>query len=185
MTEYRDAAVTLWGDAGALAHDLYAKHRANHFADLPESLPIVIGITAYGRCLGLTRTGWQHGPRISLESRRFAQGENVISDVLLHEMAHASLALAGLESGHDSNAWYAMVRKLSPAVLGCELEVRRGGGRKSVRVANPRAGEDGQPATVVRKQATEAPAHGDVARWPQSFRPADYDWGTPVDCPSY
>lgn len=27
--------------------------------------------------------------------------------------------------------------------------------------------------------------HGKVARWPQAFRPAGYDWGRPMSCPSY
>jgi hypothetical protein len=63
---------TLWGEAGAYAHDVYAAHRPL-FPELPEQLPIVIGITAYGHCLGLTR-GSKSGPRITLAFNLFATG---------------------------------------------------------------------------------------------------------------
>ncbi|MPZ64542.1 MAG: hypothetical protein GEU83_03155 [Pseudonocardiaceae bacterium] len=186
MMSYRDAAAALWGEAGMYAHDGYACFRAEHFAELPEQLPIVIGITAYGRCLGLTRAGWEHGPRITLASNLFRAGRGHVDDTLLHEMLHAWLHETGQDTGHDSEAWYAAVRRLSPAVLGHELDARRGAGRRSVRVPNPNAGQEGQPATVVRKVAvTEMVQHSDVARWPSPFRPTDHDFGAPINCPTY
>ncbi len=182
---YRDAAVTLWGEAGAYAHDVYARFRAQHFPELPDQVPIVIGITAYGHCIGLTRSGWQHGPRITIASNQFKTGRHAVDDVLVHEMLHAWLAATEQDTDHDTESWYAAVRRLSPAVLGCELDVRRGSGRRSVRVPNPDAGEGG-PATVVRKVAVPgAVVHGDVARWPGPFRPDDHDPGPPIECPSY
>jgi hypothetical protein len=108
----------------------------------------------------------------------------VVEDTVIHEMGHAWLYLTGQETAHDSDAWYAMVRRLSPAVLGHELDARRGAARKSVRVPNPRFGEDGQPKTVVRKvPVNDAIAHADVARWP--VRPEAFDPGQPIDCPTY
>lgn len=162
--DYREAAAALWGEAGEFAHDVYARNR-QLFPGLPEQLPIVIGIAAYGHALGLTRAGWAHGPRISLASGEFSRGRNRVEDVMIHEMLHVWLHLRGRAIHHDSDAWYAAVRELSPTVLGRDLDVRRGAARRSVRVPNPRADEDGQPATLVRKVRVEhAVPHGDVAR---------------------
>ncbi len=184
-TPYRDAAVTLWGEAGAYTHDTYRRLRDSHFPGLPDELPIVIGITAYGSCIGLTRPGWQQGPRITIASNQFKAGRHAVDDVLVHEMLHVWLAATEQDPDHDTESWYAAVRRLSPAVLGRDLDVRRGSGRRSVRVPNPDAGEGG-PATVVRKVAVPgAVPHGDVARWPGPFRPDDYDYGKPIPCPSY
>jgi SprT-like family len=187
MMSYRDAAVVLWGDAGAYAHEAYARIRAEHYVDLPEQLPIVIGLTAYGRCIGLTRPAWEHGPRISVSSSLFARGRLLVDDTLIHEMLHAALMLAGLNTSHAGDDWYAAVRQLSPAVLGQTLDVRRGADRRSVRVPNPAyTPGNGKPATIVRKRSVEdAVSHADVARWPGSFRPKDHDWGAPMQCPTY
>ena len=67
-----------------------------------------------------------------------------------------------------------------------EVDARRGAARKSVRVPNPAYDHGSGPRTLVRKQSVEgAVLHGRVARWPQEFRPDDYDWGLPIDCPAY
>lgn len=198
-TAYRDAAVLFWGEAGAYAYDAYDRIRAGLYPELPARLPIVIGLTAYGACLGLTRGGWEHGPRITLPpevfqgttaegaSRRVTGGMRQVDDTLTHEMLHAWLITTGRNAAHDSAGWYEAIRRLSPAVLSCELDARRGAGRKSVRVANPAHVPGGsEPKTLVRKRGTgHAVTHGDVARWPQAFRPGDYDWGTPIPCPTY
>ena len=87
----------------------------------------------------------------------------------------------------QAGAWYEAIQRLSSAVLGCELDARRGAGRKSVRVPNPAyaPGVDA-PKTLVRKQhVDDVVQHADVARWPQAFRPEGYDWGTPIPCPAY
>ena len=113
-------------------------------------------------------------------------GTRQVDDALTHEMLHVWLLITGHQVSHDSADWYDAVRRLSPAVLGHELNARRGGGRKSVRIVNPayRLGA-GIPKTLVRKQTVVAAvSHADVARWPQSFRPATYDWGQPIACPS-
>ena len=184
---YRDAAVALWGDAGAYAHDAYARLREEHYPQLPAQLPIVIGITAYAHVAGLCGGAWGHGPRITLESRRFAQGRRWIDDLLTHEMLHAWLFVTGQQHQHKGEPWYQAVRRLSPAVLGHPLDACRGADRKSVRVPNPDWREGGgEPKTLVRKVAVpDVVHHGDVARWPHSFRPPGYDWGAPISCPTY
>jgi hypothetical protein len=203
---YRAAAVALWGDAGAYAHDAYTRLRVVHFPHLPEQMPITIGLTAYGRCLGLTRGNWTHGPRISLaaelfngsrgrpggssgrlEPGRISGGSGWVDDVLVHEMLHANLHLTGQDSAHNGDDWYAAVQELSPAILGHELDVKRGADRKSVRVLNPdyRPGA-GYPKTLVRKvPAGLGWVHDMVARWPSSFRPSDYNFGERIHCPTY
>ncbi len=195
---YRAAAVTFWGDAGAYAYDAYARIRAELYPDLPEHLPIVIGITVYGRCLGVTRGGWDHGPRITLPPevfrgttaanarRRIRGGTRRVDDVLTHEMLHVWLLITGRQVNHDSTGWYDAVRRLSPAVLGHELDARHGADRKSVRIPNPEyRPHAGIPKTLVRKQRVNAAVtHAEVAAWPWSFRPATYDWGQPIACPS-
>jgi len=185
---YREHLAYLWGDAGTYAHDAYGRIRREHFPELPEQLPIVIGITAYGACLGMTRGGWPDGARITLESRRFAEGRRVIDDVLIHEMLHARLILDDRKTDHVSADWYDAVRRLSPAVLGRELGIKPGGARKSVRVPNPAYTEDGdEPKTLVRKvRVDHAVPHELVARWPGAFRPDGYYAGEePIPCPTY
>jgi hypothetical protein len=185
---YRAAAEALWGEAGAYAHDAYDRIRPVLYPDLPGQVPIVIGITAYGHCDGLTRGGWSHGPRISLASSGFGRGASWIDDVLTHEMLHVLLVLAGLQPGHGTDGWYEHVRRLSPAALGREVDARRGAARRSVRVPNPGwAPGSGLPKTVVRKQRVGAAVqHTDVARWPHAFRPDGYyRQDAPIDCPSY
>ena len=131
---------------------------------------------------------WALGLRATdhADSNLFPRGQRFVDDVMVHEMLHVWLVLTGQDSKHDSDDWYAAIRRLSPHVLGHTLDVTRGSGRRSVRVPNPRAGKRGEPKTFVRKVATELSGiHGDVARWPTPFRPSDYDWGPPIACPSY
>ena len=99
---------------------------------------------------------------------------------MVHEMLHGWLGVTSQQVAHKSEAWYAGVRRLSLAVLGHELDVRYGAHRKSVRVKL----DDG--TSVVRKIPNpDAVSHASVARWPHPFRPEDYDYGEPIDCPSY
>jgi hypothetical protein len=66
------------------------------------------------------------------------------------------------------------------------MDMLYGASRKSVRVPNPRADEPGQPSTVVRKvNVSSEVKHAEVARWPWSFRPPEYNWGRRINCPSY
>ena len=168
-TTYRDAATALWGEAGAYAHDAYNRWLPR-FPELPDELPIVIGITAYGSASGYPR--WlaaraAHHDRVEPLQGRPARRRR-------HDGprdAHAWLYVTGQsapahKSDHDTEAWYAAIRRLSPAVLGHELDVRRGAARKSVRVKL----DDG--SSVVRKVAKPdytGPTHEMVARWPHRF----------------
>nr|ABG29057.1 hypothetical protein [Rhodococcus aetherivorans I24] len=150
-------------------------------------MPIVIGITAYGGCVGLTRAGHPalDGPRITIASNLFAVGRRRVDDTMAHEMLHAWLITTGKPTEHDTDAWYRAVRELSPAVLGHALAVERGTDRKSVRVPNPNYAPGGdEPRTVVRKVRV-ASQHAKVATWPSAFRPEGFDYGKPISCPTY
>lgn len=104
----------------------------------------------------------------------------MVDDVLLHEMLHVWLLGAGQEHKHASDAWYGAVRRLSPAVLGHELDVSRPR-RRSVRVPNPGYGPDDRRRTLVRKRpADDDGLHASVARWPVAFRPPGYDFGARI-----
>ena len=185
-TELSRAAEVLWGPAGSYLYAAYRCLRATYFPDIPAELPLVIGLTAYGHCIGLTRHPWPQTARISLAPGVFATGEGMVDDVLLHEMLHVHLAEAGLDPKHAGEPWYTAVRRLSPAVLGQPLDVERSK-RRSMRIANPAYGLPGEPKTLVRKQAPEGDAglHRRVATWPHSFRPSCYHWGDPIALPTY
>ena len=94
-------------------HDDYQRHR-QHFDNLPESMPMVIGITAYGKCSGLTRHSSEtfNSPRISIASNLFSAGRRAVDDVVLHEMIHSSLMLAGKAPWHNLRS---LVRRGSAA----------------------------------------------------------------------
>lgn len=185
---YRDAAESLWGEAGTYAHETYVRLRRELFPELPRQLPIVIGLTAYGVCVGLTRPEWEHGgPRITIFSPAFGDGRAYVDDILVHEMLHCWLYLTGRPTIHDSDDWYEAVRRLSPRVLGRDLDVHRGPRRRSVRLPNPDwyPGSD-LPKSIVRKRRIDAEVtHAEVARWPHPFRPEGYDLGEPIYCPTY
>jgi hypothetical protein len=178
-----EAAATLWGQAGIYLYAAYYRLRDQHFPELPAELPMVIGLTAYGHCIGLTRS-WPTGARISLAPGVFARGEGMVDDVLVHEMLHVALIAAGQDPKHAGEPWYREVRRLSPSVLGRELDIDRPK-RRSVRVPNPAYGPDDRRRTLVRKVSHGSGGHAEVARWPMPFRPAGYDFGPPIAVASY
>lgn len=158
------------------------------FPELPVEMAIVIGITAYGHCAGLTRwAAATAAPRISLASNQFRSGTHVVEDLLVHECSHAWLYVTRQAPQHDARPWYALVDRLSPAVLGHEIGAVHEPRRKSVRIPNPAYLAGGTaPKTIVRKVPVEvAVAHADVAAWPSAFRPASWDSGRPISCPTY
>ncbi len=179
-----EAAADLWGPAGGHLYAAYGRLREQLFPELPAELPMVIGLTAYGHCIGLTRS-WGAGTRISVAPKVFAGGERMVDDVLVHEMLHVFLIGAGKDPKHAGDPWYTEIRRLSPAVLGRELDVDRPR-RRSVRIPNASYGPDDGRRTLVRK-VSEGPegVHAAVARWPTPFRPAGYDFGAPIAVASY
>lgn len=125
--DYRQAAALLWGDAGDFAATEFVRLNREHFAGSIPPMPIVIGLTAFGRCIGLTRGGgWLDSPRITLApelfngNRRTSGGPRMISDTLVHEMVHAALILRGEDPEHNGDPWCRLIAELSPAVLGRE-----------------------------------------------------------------
>jgi hypothetical protein len=177
--DYARAAALLWGPAGEFAADEFARINREHFGGSVPPLPIVIGIAAYGHCVGLTRGAWTAGPRISLAaeifngSAREPGGTLQVSDVLVHEMVHAALIVRGEERRHNFAPWCRMIAGLSPAVLGREVDARPVG---LVRIPNPdRETDPAAPKTKPARRAAEgALTQKQLARWPVSLRPAGY-----------
>jgi hypothetical protein len=193
LEDYRQAAVLLWGDAGALAADEFARLNREHFAGSIPPVPLVIGLAPYGKCIGVTvdLEDWLAAPRIGLApeifngNHRTPGGPRMVGDVLVHEMIHAALMLRGEESGHNGEPWCRMITDLSPAVLGRAVDARPVLPR---RVLNPaRETDPDAPKTIVVRLAEPGQLpRQDLARWPHSCRPAGYYTGDkPVWVPTY
>jgi hypothetical protein len=124
------AAGLLWGEAGRHAAAEFARINWELFAGSIPPMPVIIGLTAYGKCLAATlpAAGWLAAPRITLApelfngNHRTAGGAPMVADVLTHEMIHAVLMFRGEDPGHNGEPWCRMIAGLSPAVLGREVD---------------------------------------------------------------
>ena len=181
--EYARAARLLWGDAGTYAAAEFRHLNDRYFRGELPPLPIVINLTAYGHCIGLTRpTAWLAHPRITVSteafngSRRMPGGRRMVTDVLVHEMVHAWLILRGENPKHNDDPWCKTIGELSLAVLGHEINARPVRPR---RVPNPdREADPKAPKTiVVRRPEPGAMSQGDLARWPTPQRPDGFYQG--------
>lgn len=196
---YASAAALLWGEAGRYAAAEFARVNRDLFAGSIIHMPIIIAMSAYGGCIGLTRApSWLASPRISLAPEifngsvdkdgrpgRMRGGPRRVSDVLLHEMIHAALILRGEDPAHNEEPWCRLITELSPEVLGRDIMARP---VRTHRVPNPARETDPEaPKTIVRR----IPDPGcldqmSLARWPQSLRPAGwYDPDRPIYVPAY
>lgn len=196
MATYRDyesAAALLWGPAGEFAAGEFARLNREHFAGSIPPMPVIIGLTAYGRCIGMTLSGprWLEAPRITLApelfngSQRTQPGARMVTDVLVHEMIHAALMLRGEDPGHNEAPWCRMIAELSPAVLGQDVNAAP---VKPRRVPNPaRESDPAAPKTIVVRQATPGSlSQAQLATWPHSVRPAGYyAAGERIPVPTY
>jgi hypothetical protein len=190
--DYRQAAALLWGEAGDFAAAEFARLNREHFAGSIPPMPIVIGLTAFGRCIGLTRGGgWLDSPRITLApelfngNHRTAGGPRMISDTLVHEMTHAALILRGEDPEHNAEPWCRLITELSPGVLGREITARP---VRLRRIPHPdRASDPDAPKTkVARRPEPGAMSQDELARWPHCCRPGDYYLeGKPIPVPTY
>ena len=153
-TDLREAATIFWGDAGTYVYDCYQQLRPL-FPNLPDTLPIVIGLSAYGKCSGITRANDPHlnSPRISIATQYLPQGTGYVKDVMLHKMIHTTLHLSGRNTNHNGADWYAECQRLAQTVLGHPITlVPYSRQRKPVRVPNPKWTEGSDlPKTIVRK----------------------------------
>jgi hypothetical protein len=187
--DYADAATLLWGPAGRYAADEFTRLNREHFAGSIPPLPIVIGITAYGGCIGLTR--YHATPRITLASELFngshrqPGGPLAVSDTLIHEMLHAYLLLRGENTEHNAPPWCRMITELTPALTGREINAEP---VRTMRVPNP--GRDTDPEApktmVVRRPEPGCLTQKQLGRWPHSIRAeSDYDGQEPIPVDTY
>jgi len=154
-------------------------------------MPVIIGLTAFGRCIGLTRGGWLEAPRITLApelfngNHRTPGGRRMVADTLVHEMVHAALMFRGEDPSHNAAPWCRMITELSHDVLGREVIAAPVLPR---RVPNPARETDlAAPKTIVVRQAEPgALTQAGLATWPQSQRSRDYYTGdAPIPVPTY
>jgi len=188
IEDYRNAAALLWGDAGRYAVDAFERINVDVFDGMLPPIPIVIGLSAYGHCIGLTRSkvDWIEHPRISLVPKLFNRdGLRTVDDVLVHEMLHASLMLRGRDARHNLAPWCEEITRLSPIVLGHEINAHPVRPR---RIENPeRQHDENAPKTIVKRAPLPgAMTQGQLARWPHSVRPTGYyDDDTCIGVPTY
>lgn len=190
--DYRQAAALLWGAAGDFAAAEFGRLNREHFAGSIPPVPVIIGLTAYGKCIGATLdSAWLDSPRITLTpeifngNRRTVGGPRMVSDVLVHEMAHAALILRDEDCRHNGDPWCRLITELSPTVLGLEITARPVRPR---RVPNPDRDEDQDaPKTVViRKPESGMMSQAQLATWPQCRRPVGYYLeDKPIPVPTY
>ena len=175
--DYRRAAEVLWGDAGAFLVDEQQRMNADYFDGELPPLPVVIGITAYGKCIGVTRPEMYTGvPRITIASNLFKRGAQPVADTLVHEMVHAKLQLAGVTSvgsQHIRPEWCAEITRITPLLLGCEIKATP---PKSVRT------KDG---AVIKRTPDGHLTRDELARWPHSLREDGYHGGRALRVASY
>lgn len=179
VRDYRYAAGLLWGIAGTFLVDEYQALNARYFADELPPRPIVIGLVAYGGCLGLTRhDGPWIGPRITIAPELFRRGTRHVADVLLHEMIHTKLILAGEYAKHNGQPWCRELMRLSPLVLGVECQAEP---------IHPRRIRDAPTGKSSTRRQVRAGflSRAALAGWPASCRPGGGDPGPVLSTASY
>jgi hypothetical protein len=190
--DYRQATALLWGPAGEYAADEFARLNRYHFAGSIPPMPVIIGLVPFGVCIGATRGhGGPGALRITLApelfngNHRTPGGPRMVSDVLLHEMAHAFLILRGEDPSHNGGPWCQMITDISPGVLGHEITARPVLPR---RIPNPAHETDPKaPKTIVARRAEPgALTQAELATWPHCRRPEGYyRGGEPIPVPTY
>lgn len=108
LEDYRRAAGLLYGDVGEWTYDAFDTLNDRLFNGALPPMPITWGLSAYGRCWGLTRGTTT--PRILLVPSSAAAGHVGGSvGTLAHEMVHADLGIRGLDPKHAGKPWAARV----------------------------------------------------------------------------
>jgi hypothetical protein len=160
--QYRQAATLLWGDAGTFMGDEFERLNVTYFdGDLPP-MPLVIGLMAYGRCIGKTRH--HAAPRISIASQLFTNSLGEVSDTLVHEMVHAALMVRGQSPDHNGQPWCDEITRISKA---CGFDIVAKPVRPK-RIPNPEHSVDPDAAktVVVRRPDAGALTQRNLSTWP-------------------
>lgn len=201
---YANAAALLWGEAGQYAAAEFTRLNRELFAGSIPPMPVIIAMVPYGVCIAATMHGlWLRSPRITLTPEifngstdkpagaghtrpgRMRGGPRQVSDTLLHELIHAALILRGENPKHNEPPWCRMITDLSADLIGREINARP---VRTHRVPNPaRETDPSAPKTIVKRMPEPgAMAQLDLARWPQSVRPADwYESDRPIFVPTF
>jgi hypothetical protein len=197
--DYAQAAELLWGHAGHVATAEFERINTTFFDPAVPPVPVIIGLTAYGRCIGAVRDcrTWLESPRITLApeiftgtrtaepKRQVHGGILMVADVLVHEMIHADLMLRGLDPGHNAEPWCAAITHLSPQLLGHTVTASP---VKPRRIPNPaRETNPEAPKTIVARAGVGGGlSQAELATWPHCQRPRGYYAAAdPIEVPSW
>jgi hypothetical protein len=175
LADYRRAAGVLWGQAGEFCVDEFERLNDWLFDGELPPLPIVIGITAYGKCIGLTRGAgnWDgEVPRITIASNLFAQGANWVTETMLHEMVHVKLILTNQIPEHNAMPWCAEITRLTQLAYGTKINAEP---------VNPRRVN----GKVVRQRRDGFLARAELARWPHCLHDESWNPGEPISVETY
>lgn len=161
--DFRHAAGLLWGDAGRWAVDESERWNSEAFDNELPPLPIVIGLTAYGRSLAVCRYPGSNRPlpRVTIHPSEFnTEGLRHASHVVLHELLHAWLMLRGENSTHNAAPWCGAIVRLSRRLFDLEI------------VAIPETNR--RAATKARRAELGAISRTAVSSWPHSIIHPNY-----------
>lgn len=131
----RSVAEYYWGERATWAYRLSDQINARCFdGRLPVPM-IQWGLTAHGRCLGLTReVGPKDRPVITLHNSIWGDGELTAEgrraeawggvpacrlyafDVLVHELTHVAARGWSGESSHNNKTWMGEIERVSPTI---------------------------------------------------------------------
>ena len=175
--DFRDAQQTLWGEAGAWAHDTWHELNASLFSGELTYAGIVWALLPHGGSLGHCESSGRitlHPSLVAPVGERPWGGpaaqytDRFARDVLTHEMIHALLFDRGMSlddrgGHHNTPGWCAEIMRLSPSVIGRSI--------KAEPVKQRRI--DGK---VQRKARAGYLTRDQAAHWPHSVRSdaADY-----------
>jgi SprT-like family len=169
LDDYCSAAVLLFGEPVSWLYDEFQRHNAHYFGGALQPIPIVVGLSAYGGCLGLTRLAgeWGDAPRITIATQYLKRGRNETSDILLHEMIHALLSQQGENVRHNGAPWCREIMRITPLL---DLPPILAAPIVPSRVPSRAGGLIGRQAKPVRVAKPSHLSRQDLAHWPHSLR---------------
>lgn len=168
----RQAIETIYPGIGAWVCDEFESHSQKYFDGRLELRPILFGLTPHGKALGFYRVGAGH---ITLHTSLLKPagrawdlapllGRAYCSDVLLHEMVHASvdeLLKRSHKDCHNNDDWCAEIVRITPML-----------GLPPIKAAPIRQ------KRIDKRVCWHTPAghlqRRQMASWPHSVRPSRY-----------
>jgi hypothetical protein len=116
---YREVASHFAGDVGVQLFEYYRAINWHFFNDeLPPAF-LLTALTAYGKCIGLTKSDVSHGPIILIHPTLKTEKERFYT--VLHEAIHVQVRYNlrkgkpdGSKTSHSTPEWIAEVNRIAP-----------------------------------------------------------------------